>query len=327
MTANAYDTCPASTVGDLQLEIALTPLLFNRQPIQVLVSHTPHDTLPDISILDVGCGAARLAGALQGFPNHILQHIRYTGCEPSDERAAEARSEIVRLSDDPSFAPLRDVLMTASVHTWDQIRQQSEGQYDIAYVVNVLHHIPATQLPSFLMNVVAAVKDGGFVVLHDFYIGPDPAGLDADKYCPSSVFFSPDHFSAMFCMASTQTGVFRTVRRRSGKGKHFDVFSLVLHVENELAAQQPWESFGDDDYMSYLDIYPALEACFRHHTRETHSWNASPWADAYRVVVERAHVDFRSEWPYPSDWLVPFVLAERWLGVPQWPDPAAELDS
>jgi len=307
-----YDICPASNVGDLQLEVILTPLLFNRAPLNGTIGHTPYDTQPHLSIVDIGCGAARLAGAFVSFPPHVIDRLNYTGCETSNESVDVSKHELIRLSGQPQFDPIQELLNNRSqVHTWQTLRTAHEATFDVAYVVNVLHHVDLATLPSFLMDVVSLVKDGGFVVLHDFYLADDPKNIDTDKYCNDSIFLSPLHYTALFSMASTQTGNYRTIERRAPDGRRYDLFTMILHVENELTKGQ-----YEDDYISYIDIGVAMNVVLGYHNEEVAKWVPSPWQAQYVEALEGARQHFSAEWPYDMEFVPATFMARRALGIP-----------
>lgn len=314
--APEYERCPASRRGDLQLEVVLTPLLFLRKPIPSVVSHTPHDTQPELRLLDIGCGAGRLAAALAGFPQHILDHVTYVGCEADASAAEAAAEEISRIKDLPEFHATHQVLESARVESFDDLFSSppDRSSFDIAFVVNVLHHVAAGDLPLFLSHVLASVSDGGYLVLHDFYFGGDGSEADHTKYCDGCVFFSPLHFSAMFAMASTQTGNYRVVQRTSRVGR-YDLFTLILHVENELSDRVYEESAWDDDYFSYLDIPPAIDLALEHHREEAATWKRSAWTEEYELGLLAAQEQFATAWPHRMRSSPAAFAAAQWLGL------------
>ena len=279
-----------------------------------MVSHTPHDTQPDLRLPDIGCGAGRLAGALRGFPPHILDHVTYVGCEADPSAARAAAEEIARIKNEPEFDATRRVLESAEVASIDDLfsRPPDRASFDVVFIVNVLHHVAAHDLPLFLSRALAFMRDGGYMVLHDFYLGGDGAEADPAKYCDGCVFFSPLHFSAMFALASTQTGNYRVVQRSSQAGR-YDLFTLILHVENELSRRMHEESVWNDDYFSYLDVPPAIELAFEHHLEEVANWQRSDWTEKYERGVIAAQEQFATAWPHDMRSSPAAYTAARWL--------------
>ena len=288
--STTYERCPASTAGDLQLEVVLTPLLFNRSATVLPLSHhNPAATQPQLHVLDIGCGAARLLGALNAFPPHVVDAITYVGCEASSHLVSQSRRELALLTSDSRYGRLSSFHERAQVFTWQKVARSMKNRFDIAYLVNVLHHVHPLALPRFLMDVVELVRDGGFVVIHDFYYSR-PEAIDEAKYCRDSLFLSPRHLTALFSMASTQTGNYRTIERRSQNDTHYDMFTFILHIANELSHQT--RSDVNADFLATDDLVGALDVALYDHEKEVHSWYSAPWTLRYADTVSAA----RAEW-------------------------------
>ena len=229
--------CPKGILGDIQLETILTPLIFPRTKPKAgqQWSHAPTDTQPRLKILDLGCGGVRLLAGMLAFPEHLLRHFEYAGCKPTAIAIEQAKVKLAEVERQVlGKRKFSDVLSGVTFGTWDEYEKR-ESAFDFVYMINVLHHIPPQDFPSVFSNVARVIKDGGYLIIHDFYFADTKTRYDLSKYCEGCVFFGPQHVSSFFTMASTQTGIYRTMRRGSSGSGFYDLFTFVLHFEMELS--------------------------------------------------------------------------------------------
>ena len=134
-------------------------------------------------------------------------------------------------------------------------------------------------------------------------------------YCNEAVFLSPRHLTALFGMASTQTGLYRTVHRQGAAGS-YDLFTFILHLENELAHASSEGSTWGDDYWSYLDAVAALDVVVDHHLGEIDEWPSSQSKRRYKKVVRIERARYREAWPRGRNLTEGGWVAEQ-ISVPQ----------
>jgi len=147
--------CPRGMIGDIQLETILTPLMLTRTRPSSTWSGTIHDTQPDLSVLDIGCGGGRLLGAMLSFPQHITEHISYTGCEPSESAVLEAEQRLAELEKTlmgrrrfkSRFADIR-------IDTIDALEGRGV-EFDFVYLINVLHHVRPAEIPRLFSHILS----------------------------------------------------------------------------------------------------------------------------------------------------------------------------
>ncbi len=100
------------------------------------------------SIVDVGCGAGMLLGAIHGKDPGVT----LTGIEIDGRSAALARRS----------HPY------ATVVTGDAVEQSCalQGAFDCAISIDVLEHVPDAQLAPFAAAMVGMVRPGGLLIVH-----------------------------------------------------------------------------------------------------------------------------------------------------------------
>lgn len=248
--------CPKAVVGDIQLETVLTPLLFpvSDNYTNKLWGHTPHDTICDLKLLDVGCGWGRLLAGLTYFPKHITEHINYIGCEPSEKDIEYNKIELLNFEKTLSNSDtIKNRFNSINFTTWDELLKKTTEPFDYIFIVNTLHHIAPTDLCDVFSNISGIINNNGYLIIHDFFFDEWSSSYDFELYCDDCVFFSPVHVSSFFAMASTQTGRYRTMQRRRSNGKIFDLFTFVIQFSNELSYR--------NEFCYDADIPPAIYAC------------------------------------------------------------------
>lgn len=118
-------------------------------------------------VLEVGCGEGALASHLA----RAIPSMQYLGIDPSPDAG--------RLYDgDPERAAFR------SQRVEDLVASAPEP-FDLAVVVDVLHHVPSPQQRSLLAATATLVRPGGLVAVKDWEAGRAPgtwAALLADRY-------------------------------------------------------------------------------------------------------------------------------------------------
>jgi hypothetical protein len=299
--------CPKGTVGDIQLETILTPLLFPRTKPSRIWSHTIHDTQPNLYILDAGCGWGRLLAGLLSFPRYITKHLHYTGCEPTQSDVEQSKKRISELEESLlGQDKFSDYFLGTDLDTWDNLKKGGR-EFDFIYLINVLHHVKPSEIPHLFSDIMTLTKDGGYLVIHDFFFGEPEAEFDLSKYCDNCVFFGPNHVSAFFAMASTQTGLYRKMRRTSQNGKVYDLFTFILNFANELSKSQYENSVWYDDYFSYLDIPAALDISLSDILAMPKVLGNVEWFSRYHAYVASCHSDLRQKWQRAiDDYPLPF---------------------
>ncbi|GAI48859.1 unnamed protein product, partial [marine sediment metagenome] len=178
-----------------------------------------------LSILDAGCGWGRLLVGLLSFPRHITRHLHYTGCEQTKSDLKHTKERVNELEKSIlGREKFSDYFLGIDFDTWDELKKK-EVEFDFVYLVNVLHHVQPSEIPHLFSDIMTLTKDGGYLIIHDFFFGDPLAEYDLSKYCDSCVFFDPNHVSAFFAIASTQAGLYRKMRRTSQSGKVYDLFT------------------------------------------------------------------------------------------------------
>ncbi|WP_299546914.1 class I SAM-dependent methyltransferase [Seonamhaeicola sp.] len=288
-----YKNCPKGIQGDIQLETILTPLLFPRtKPGKgELWVGSPIDTQPKLKILDVGCGWGRLLAGLMSFPPHLTKNIEYFGVESS---VSEKEFSLKRIADlervFPGNKKFSDVISKIDFGIWDDFKDL-KSEFDYVYLVNVLHHLPPTMIPTIFKNINRLVKGGGYLIIHDFYFHNPSDKYDLSKYCPNSIFFGPNHLSSFFTMASSQTGIYRTMRRKTEKGI-YDLFTFILHFENELA--EPLSV--NDDFFSHEYMPVGIDASLDDIISRCSSLLKNEWFLNYVGYLKESKVQLNKNW-------------------------------
>jgi SAM-dependent methyltransferase len=306
--------CPKGELSDIQLEAILTPLLFPRKsPEEVkLWTHTIHNTQPDLNVLDIGCGWGRLIGGLLSFPIHFTRHIYYTGCEPTEDDLQYNKRRLQKLEKSLcGQKKFKDYFAGIDFATWDKLK---EGRYDFdfVYMVNVLHHVKPSEVPNLFMDIAKIVKDKGYLIIHDFFFDRPLLKFDIAKYCMNSVFFGPNHLSAFFAMASTQTGVYRKMRRMSKTGFIYDLFTFILHFDNELSKSTYEKSVWHDDYFSYHYIPGGVDACLSNIISTLKPSSDKKWFSQYLKFIVSCQSELREKWK-PALQLDQYGQLEKWI--------------
>ena len=308
--------CPNGVLGDIQLETVLTPLLFQRKKPNKgeLWNHKPADTQPNLKILDLGCGGARMLAGLMAFPEHIRRQIEYVGCEEYAEgirRAEQNIAELERLTlNNSKFFEALGLVTLAMLTDFENHQQE----FDYVFMINVLHHVRPSEFPRLFATISRLLKDGGYFIVHDFYFANSAEQYDLSKYCEDSIFFGPNHLSAFFAMASTQTGVYRTMRRVTRDGLVYDLYTFILHFENELSQTTYEESSRNDDYFSFYEIPSGLEASLTNILEECYNFPRSDWIERYARYVEARRQEVRTKWRKQLGLVMPEWTA-KWIAA------------
>jgi SAM-dependent methyltransferase len=116
----------------------------------------------NLSVLDVGCGVGNYHPLLKGKVG------RLTGVDPSSECIAEARA--------------KNPEVRYAVSDGDHI-PFNEGEFDAAYAICVMHHVPPAKWELFAAELVRVTKPGGLVIIfeHNPY---NPLTRRAVSTCP-----------------------------------------------------------------------------------------------------------------------------------------------
>jgi SAM-dependent methyltransferase len=109
-------------------------------------------------ILDVGCGF----GLWAAYFAQMQPARRIVGVDPAERRIAMARRVAERVG-----APARFVVGDVRSAALDR-----EGPFDAAYVLDVLHHIPADDQVAVLERLRDALAPGGLLVIKDITTEP-----------------------------------------------------------------------------------------------------------------------------------------------------------
>jgi SAM-dependent methyltransferase len=278
------------------MEAVLTPLLFpNRPDRPTLWSGTPADTMPKLRVLDFGCGWGRCLGGMTYFSPHISRAIEYIGCERSNEELKHFSEDTGKLEQKllggRSFG---DVLGGVKFSTWDEVRATGFNAFDYVYLVNVLHHIPTIEIPGLLEAFSSLLKDGGFLIVHDLSLELDQGSeaINYSFYCKESVFLGPEHLTALFAMASANTGRYRRIRRER-HGKRYDLFTFVINFTGELSkAGHANDMFGDEYFSFSCDMPAALDHCLSDIQLSLAGATANdPWLAEYRELLDTSRVE------------------------------------
>lgn len=305
-----FKKCPKGILGDIQLESILTPIMFRRSRPDVFLWHSPVDTQPELRILDVGCGWGRLLGGLAVYPPYITQRLHYVGCEESrqtlEANVVTYQDILDSMSEDER---LENRLASVEFATWDDLLDKGEDIFDYVYLVNVLHHVPPMEIPNVYRQIFSLVKEDGYLIIHDFFFDAYDSNIDLQRYCENSVFFSPRHVSAFFSMASTQTGLYRTIPRWGTDGRYC-LFTLVLQFSNELSK----DAFRHkDDFFTYEYLPAGIYASLVEIAHDLAKVKESDWFSRYYSLILSARDSVRERWKYQLQDSIAVNVAERWL--------------
>ncbi|MGZ5459131.1 MAG: methyltransferase [Thermoanaerobaculia bacterium] len=269
-------------------------------------TRTTLDTQPNLRILDVGFGWGRLLGGLLAFPGYITTHLEYVGCEPTSELLESSKAEMGNLQAQMlGGGRFEDIVGAVSFSTWEELLHLRRSYFDYVYLVNVLHHVSAVDIPELFTNIFKLVRDDGYLVIHDFFFGaPSPERWDVSKYCDDGVFYGPQHVSALFTMASSQTGVYR-VMRRGGLLGHYDLFTFILQFANDLAKSGPTSDFSFTvDIPTALNVIlqdlatvsaGGLDQCSRNHAARIACGHDALRKSTWRTRLAVPPADFAAE--------------------------------
>lgn len=292
--------------------LAFHPLKTSKTQPGQLWSGTTADTVPRLKILDLGCGGVRLLAGMLAFPEHLLRHFEYAGCEPTAIEIKKAKIQVAEIERQLlGQGKFSDVLSGVTFGTWDKYRSHA-NTFDFVYMINVLHHIPPEDFPSVFCNIARVIKDGGYLIIHDFYFADPRTYYDLSKYCDGCVFFGPQHVSSFFAMAPAQTGIYRTMRRGSSAHGFYDLFTFVLHFENELSKKAYNESVWYDDYFSYLEIPSGIHASLEDILDRSCQMSQQEWFEEYHDHVQACRDKMRFRWKYAFGLVFPEYI-ERWI--------------
>jgi ubiquinone/menaquinone biosynthesis C-methylase UbiE len=104
-----------------------------------------------LSLLDYGCGAGDLMRVLAGLIGNKGARVAFSGCDVSTGMLAEAAK---RWPGGQGAAP--------TLATQDGARTPfADGQFDVATVSAVLHHVPVAERPAVYAELGRVLKPGG----------------------------------------------------------------------------------------------------------------------------------------------------------------------
>lgn len=103
-------------------------------------------------VLDLGCGF----GLFSLFYARTGPDRRLTGVDLNPARIERARRSAGKLG-----------LDNAEFHVGNVLEWEIEESFDAIYLLDVVHHLPQDQVPSFLEKVAALVKPGGRLILKE----------------------------------------------------------------------------------------------------------------------------------------------------------------
>jgi 2-polyprenyl-3-methyl-5-hydroxy-6-metoxy-1,4-benzoquinol methylase len=125
-----------------------------RQPfLEEIGQYLPHRG----RVLDLGCGF----GLFSLYFAASAPERRITGIDLNARRVEFARKSAAKLGLGNVCYEAGDVL------EWD-----SRERFDAIYLLDLVHHLPAAQVPPFLAKVRARLKEGGVLVVKD--VAPTP---------------------------------------------------------------------------------------------------------------------------------------------------------
>ena len=138
--------------------------------------------------LDVGCGpGAYLIDVLRRFPN-----VEATGFD-LDITGHSTRDNIAKAG----------MEKRAMFLAGDLLKDPIEGEFDVAFISQVLHIFSAEEVTGIIKKVVAAVKPGGVLAIQEMTVGPDDNPGDAALF-------------AVQMMLGTKSGAVYTVDELKG---------------------------------------------------------------------------------------------------------------
>lgn len=103
-------------------------------------------------VLDLGSGF----GLFSLYFATTAPERRLVGVELSAKRVEEARRSAERLS-----------LTNVEYHNADVLEWEPSGLFDAIYMLDVVHHLPQSQVRSFLARLIALLKPGGTLLIKD----------------------------------------------------------------------------------------------------------------------------------------------------------------
>jgi 2-polyprenyl-3-methyl-5-hydroxy-6-metoxy-1,4-benzoquinol methylase len=98
-------------------------------------------------VLDIGCGDGRLLAVLAE-----MGVARLVGVEPVSQAAAFARAMLMRYGDTTSVIESR-------------VESLDESEFDVATLVQVLEHIPDTEIDSTMAAIASRLRSGGTLII------------------------------------------------------------------------------------------------------------------------------------------------------------------
>ena len=125
-------------------------------PFDRLVRHVHHGSM----VLDVGCGSGLLFALMAG----LGLEFEGIGLDASPRPIELAKRMATRASEKGLRAKLFFQLLSEG--SWPT------GTFDTVFLVDVLHHIPATDQRSFFDQVLSKVRPGGTFVYKDMCLHP-----------------------------------------------------------------------------------------------------------------------------------------------------------
>jgi SAM-dependent methyltransferase len=103
---------------------------------------TDHARIPrNARVLEIGCGDGKNA-------EHMPEGVEYTGCDPNPKYIEHARARYGG----------RGTFLCAGAEDFERL---SLGQFDVVFVVSVLHHLDDAQVRALAKGARAALRPGG----------------------------------------------------------------------------------------------------------------------------------------------------------------------
>lgn len=224
--------CLLNSSGDRQLEPVLTPLLFLDTKLDLEEGGGVVSSFPGARILDFGCGNGRLLDAIGTYCPSVIRNLQYVGWDLSLDAVEKART-IAKQSRSATELPLNQRLRSCKIELApDDLTGIARGTYDAIILVNVLHHLdPVRKLPEFIREAFRIMRENGYLVIEDFFLGEYPEELDITGIypCPDGIYFGPAELAAMCSSGWRENfGLYRFFKRNSA-GKTWYGYTFVLH--------------------------------------------------------------------------------------------------